>query len=270
MVFSVASYNILATAYITPRRYPRTPRMVLHPTWRMPALVQHVACLDADILCLQEVEVETFAALRARLGPLGYAAHYARKQGRQPEGCATFYRQGIFGFLAGDVVAYADGTEGTAASGHIALCLLLRQAGRTLGIANTHLTWEPPETRPQAHRGLRQIQQLLVACESRAHDCQAWILAGDFNVTPESVLVTTLQRAGWQYAHAHLPTTYTCNAHASARMIDYLFHSPTLAAEPREGPVIHDQTPLPSASQPSDHVAIHARFFWRETPPDKA
>ena len=62
-MFSVASYNVLASAYIERAWYRRTPVIALDRAWRVPALVQHVAKLDADILCLQEVEPESFASL---------------------------------------------------------------------------------------------------------------------------------------------------------------------------------------------------------------
>jgi mRNA deadenylase 3'-5' endonuclease subunit Ccr4 len=93
MSFSVASYNVLADAYIYPEWYPATPPSVLDPSWRQSALVRHLAELSADVLCLQEVEAERFAVFDAHLRPLGYSGHYARKGGSKPDGCATFVRE---------------------------------------------------------------------------------------------------------------------------------------------------------------------------------
>jgi CCR4-NOT transcription complex subunit 6 len=56
MSFSVASYNVLAGAYIHPGWYPGTPASVLALAWRKSAVVQRVADLGADVICLQEVE----------------------------------------------------------------------------------------------------------------------------------------------------------------------------------------------------------------------
>ena len=64
MPFTFATWNILATAYIRPAWYPRTPRNILDPLWRVPALVRYAQEMGMDILCLQEVEVEVFDALR--------------------------------------------------------------------------------------------------------------------------------------------------------------------------------------------------------------
>ncbi len=127
--FVVASYTVLATASIQPERYPRTPALILHPTWRRAALVHHMVSLDAAILYLQEVERETFATLQARLGPLGYAAHCAQKGGGQPDGGVTLYRKALSTVPDMGVLAYADGQRAVADADHIALFVLLRAAG---------------------------------------------------------------------------------------------------------------------------------------------
>src|SRR5918999_4186303 len=136
MSFTVATYNVLASAYIQRAHYPRTPAMVLNPAWRVPALVQYISRLKADILCLQEVEPETFVALRTSLGETGYGAQYARKYARRPEGCAIFYKQNAFELLGAHVIAYADGAGAAPDTGHIALTTRFRNAGNILGVIN--------------------------------------------------------------------------------------------------------------------------------------
>ena len=233
MSLSVASYNILATAYVPHARYRGTPKIVLDPAWRIPALVQHVIDLGADVLCLQEVELQSFAALKSRLSSLGYAAQYTRKTGGKPDGCATFYRQQAFELVAARVVEYADGAQGQANSGHIALIVLLRMAGRVVGIANTHLTWDPPGTQTAAKLGRRQALQLLTECHNIAPSPHGWLICGDLNATPDSDIVALLQSAGFRYSHAGFEHAYTCKVNAEAKMIDYLFHSPAFRAEPQ-------------------------------------
>jgi protein angel len=236
--------------------------MVLDPAWRIPALVQHITDLGADVICLQEVELETFAALKSRLISMGYAAQYARKTGGRTDGCATFYRQHAFELIAARVVEYADGTQGQANSGHIALIVLLRDAGGIVGIANTHLSWDPPGTLNAARLGYRQALQLLNECQTMVPTCDGWLICGDLNATPDSNVVVTLESAGFQYAHAGLAQTYTCKVNADMKMIDYLFHSSEFRAEPDRVVEISDQTVLPSSEQPSDHLPIVARFSW--------
>jgi mRNA deadenylase 3'-5' endonuclease subunit Ccr4 len=260
--FTVASYNVLANAYVQYTLYRRTPKMVLNPAWRIPALVQHVTDLGTDVICLQEVEMGTFAALKSRLTSFGYSAQYIRKTGGKPDGCATFYREHVFELIAARVVEYADGDQGQANSGHITLILLLRMADSVIGIANTHLSWDPPGTLNAARLGYRQALQLLNECQTLMPPCDGWLICGDFNATPDSEIVATLQSAGFQYAHAGLPHTYTCKVNSEVKMIDYLFHSVNFRAEPERVVQISDQTILPSAEQPSDHLPVVARFFW--------
>lgn len=265
MAFTVATYNVLASAYIQRAWYPRTPALVLDPAWRVPALVQHISKLGADMLCLQEVEPETFVALRTTLDERGYGGQYARKLRQRPDGVAIFYRRTIFEPLSARVIAYADGAGAAPDTGYVALIARLRTADGILGVINTHLIWDPPSTAREARLGLRQARQLVTELESDAlTDARGRIVTGDFNVTPESEIVALMEKAGFQSAYRHLPEVKTCNFSANARLIDYLFHSAKLRAAPLAPARIDDKTVLPSAAEPSDHLAIMARFDWSD------
>jgi mRNA deadenylase 3'-5' endonuclease subunit Ccr4 len=260
--FSLATYNILAQAYITPERYLRTPATVLASIWRRPALVRHVVALNTDVVCLQEVEDETFAAVQQVLEPRGYIGHFARKGGGKPDGCATFIRQSALTLRRLHQLMYTDGSGTEPHAGHIALIVLLEYRGRTLGIVNTHLQWDPPDRPRDQQHGYRQIRQLLQERALIDSRCEAWIICGDLNVTSDSHVVASLHAAGFDYAHRTSGVMYTCNANARARMIDYVFHTEALRAQPVAVPVIDDQTPLPSFEQPSDHLALMTHFVW--------
>lgn len=263
MPFIVGSYNVLASAYIHRARYPRTPAMVLAPDWRVPALTQYISRLNADILCLQEVEAEVLAALRARLGSHHYADRYARRNAGQPDGCATFFRQDFCRSIEQQIIVFADASEGEAETGNIALVTILAADRQRLGIINTHLTWDPPGTALEAQRAPRQARHLLIEYEKMAASADAWIVAGDFNVTPDSEIIAMMKRAGFQYAHSDYSGMNTCTFNGDSKMIDYLFYSSPLRCEPREITRIDGLTVLPSAEQPSDHVAIVAGFDRR-------
>ena len=263
MSFSVTTYNVLADAYANRAWYRRTPALVLDPTWRIPALVQYIAAIDADIICLQEVELRVLAALRLRLGAAGYGVQYGRKNAGRPDGCAIFYRQANFDLVDASVMAYADADGASADSGYVALIARFRGVDGVIGVVNTHLTWDPPGTPLVSRRGYRQACQLLCEWEKIVDLADAWILAGDFNVTPDSEIVSMIEGAGFRYAHQHLAGMYTCNFNAEAKMIDYLFHTSNLRSEPEAIMPVDKRTILPSAEQPSDHVAIVARLDWR-------
>ena len=259
----VATYNVLATGYIRRARYPRTPALVLDPAWRVPALAQHISILEADILCLQEVDIEILSALRSRLGSRGHADRYARKNGGGPDGCVTFCRQDVARLMDEKVVRFADGGVGQSNTGNIALITIFDAFGHRLGIINTQLTWDPPGTARESQRGLRQARQLMLEYENLAASADAWIIAGDLNVTPESEIISLIEESGLRCAHAGRPTSYTGNFNGEAKKIDYLLHTPNLRSDPYELCAIDAQTVLPSAEQPSDHVAVIARFDWK-------
>lgn len=256
MSFSVATYNVLADAYIRPEWYPFTPGRLLDPSARLPLLLDHLVALDVDLLCLQEVEPGPFAAMKRTLAPLGYEGSLLQKSSGKPDGCATFYRRDVFDLADAARLDYA------AAPGHIAQILSLQDARSLLGIANTHLRWVAPATPPEEHRGDQQVAQLLEERERKAPGCQAWILCGDLNAEPGSAAIVRIERAGFASSHADLPGSHTSNANQRAKTIDYIFHSSALGAEPLAVPAIDDHTPLPGPDQPSDHVALRARFHW--------
>ena len=261
MRFVAVSYNVLATAYIQPNRYRNTPAACLDPAWRVPALRRRIETLDADLLCLQEVEPETFEAVRTALDVRGFSGEYAPKRAGRPEGVAVFCRRAIFTPIDTQVLAAANGAPD--ATGHVTQFVRLRHGGRTLGVINTHLTWDAPGTLAIYGRGRRQAERLLAEQRRRAAEGDAWIIAGDFNVEAGSDTVKAVQHAGFRFAHQDLPGVHTCNANGAARLVDYLFYSERLQAEPIRPAPIDGRTALPSEDEPSDHLALMARFDWR-------
>jgi mRNA deadenylase 3'-5' endonuclease subunit Ccr4 len=265
VTFTVASYNVLATAYIRRRYYPRTPAALLDPGQRIPALAERIEGLGADLLCLQEVDEATFAALAPRLAALGYEGHRAEKGGNRPDGCASFLKTSRFVLRDVRRLAYADADAGAAPSGHVALLVVAEHEGRRLGLANTHLKWDAPETAPARQWGLRQVRELSAALAAQAPPCEASILCGDLNATPDSAVLAALREAG--FADPHDAAAFTCNSNGVAKKIDYVLHTRGLIASPMPLPPIDDLTPLPSTTQPSDHLALLARFDWAGFPP---
>jgi mRNA deadenylase 3'-5' endonuclease subunit Ccr4 len=262
MSFTVASYNILADSYINPAWYPGVSESMLDPHLRRPALYRHIAELDADFVCLQEVEADVFGELTEYLGPLGYRGENAPKGQRKPDGCAAFYKPAVFTLRSAQRVPYNDGTSAQLASGHVALFLLLERLGRSVGIATTHLKWEAANTPPEQRWGYRQMGMLLEERSRVAPDCATWILCGDFNATIDSPTLRRATQAGFLDAYRTCGFMDTCNSNQSAKRIDFLLHTPDLTAAPMPLPSITDTTPLPSKVAPSDHLPIVAEFDW--------
>jgi mRNA deadenylase 3'-5' endonuclease subunit Ccr4 len=261
-VFRVATYNVLAAAYASRHLYSRTAAHLLDAEYRRHLLPSYLLHLDADILCLQEVEAETFAILERELPMMGYVGAFARKEKGKPDGCATFAHKDRATWIRDSHLAYDDGTANGAASGHIAQIVTVRVDERLLAVANTHLKWDPPERARESQIGLRQISELIAARSRLAADVEGWIVAGDFNVTPDSAVVTTLQSAGFEFSHVDGPAP-TCVANGAARVVDYIFADSALSATALPIRPINNDSVLPAAGEASDHVPVSADFRWR-------
>jgi mRNA deadenylase 3'-5' endonuclease subunit Ccr4 len=258
-VFTVLSWNVLSDAYVRPGYFPHTEPALLAPGVRTPRIVGRLVALAPEVVCLQEAEPALFESVLAALGPLGFVGRFLQKRGK-PDGCATFVRTGTLELESFQEIAYADGAPDRPDSGHVALLAVVRAPGRRIGIANTHLKWDDPGTLDEARWATRQIPGLLAAAASTQ---VPWILCGDFNVTPDSPVHGQITAAGYLDAYAALPGALTSNANEDAKRIDYLFHAPELRLTPMPIPPIGDETPLPSESEPSDHLAIAARVSLR-------
>lgn len=251
MPISIATYNVLASAYAAPRFYPRTSPDQLERVGREARVVARVAALGVDVACLQEVEPHVFAALTSALDPLGYVGRFAPKSGK-PDGVATFVRSSI-AIVSTRVIAFADG-RGGAPSGHVALLVTLELGEGLATVANTHLKWDAPDA-PAADRwASRQLPEILAARRELGRDA-AFVLVGELNFTPTSEPARLLAEAG--LVDADPRAAPTCVANGRARKIDWLA-STGLVSELGPLPVLDDATALPSDAEPSDHVPLVA------------
>ncbi|RKH99373.1 endonuclease/exonuclease/phosphatase family protein [Corallococcus sp. AB038B] len=253
----IASYNILADAYIKPEWFPHTPADLLRPRSRHALLARRIVGLDAGIVCLQEVEPDSFAALQDALKPHGYLGVMAQKQQDRPDGCAVFHRLGQS--LGHRAHYFSDRLEDGRISGHLALVVDFDVSGERLRVACTHLRWDRPDRPVELHQGMQEATELID--ELIRKDPQAlWIVCGDFNARPGEPLVQAFEAAGLRdaYAGRHQPT---CNANGIPKSIDFLFHSSALRAQPDALPALEEQTPMPSEQEPSDHLPISARLL---------
>jgi mRNA deadenylase 3'-5' endonuclease subunit Ccr4 len=263
MTFRVATYNVLATAYLSRGDY-RTPPALLRPEWRVPALTAHIESLGADLLCLQEVEAGVFAEFDKRLSAAGYEGLYERKAGGRPDGCATFFRKSRFVRRQVRRIEYHDREAGLERhSGSIASLVSLEVDGRLLGVANTHLRWQRPGVPRDQQVGLRQVAELLSECQHVQPAVDGWVICGDFNWAEGSDVFREMTSAGYAAAHAGRPGVWSNVSNGKAKLIDFIFHTAALVAQPLDPPPVSDESILPSQDQPSDHLALEADLAWR-------
>ena len=250
MPFTFVTWNVLAPSYVRASYYPRTDARFLDPEWRAPAVVARARALHADVMCLQEVEAEMFAALRVSLAELEYVGLFAQKE-KKPDGCAVFFRVSRFQLVESRRIVYRDG------SGHVAQLVTFDHEGKRVAIVNTHLKWDPADTPAALKFGFRQASEVVVALQSERSKHAAQIVCGDLNVTPDSDVVAELRAAGFEAAHADV---FSCNSNGVAKLIDYVFFRGDLRGEPVAPRVIDDATALPSEEEPSDHLPLAVRF----------
>ncbi len=250
----ISSYNILAPTYARPDRYPFTDSRLLAWGARRDRLAARISGLDADVICLQEVEPYVYRFLQDRLDANGYRAVYAQKSQNRPDGSATFYREDRLTLNEERLYRFHDGT-GSADSGHLALTAHFEFEGLAVTVVNTHIRWDRPESRGREHVGYRQVIELLEWCPNEA-PCW-WVVCGDFNAEPDSDLVAEVLSHRFTDAYGAAPQP-TANSERRAKRIDYLFHSEAFVSKPTPLPEIADVTPLPSEIEPSDHLPISA------------
>jgi endonuclease/exonuclease/phosphatase family metal-dependent hydrolase len=256
MPIRVVSYNVLADVHIKPGRYEGVPAELLDPARRRPALIEAIAGLNADVLCLQEAEPALCDELQRRLGPLGYSHCLGLKRPAEREGCATFYRTPPLTLAEMHTHHFRDGRGGEADSGHLYLLLRFEWGGRALDVVNAHLKWGPAGVAEAEHWAVRQAEA--VAEWARSPERGELVVCGDFNVTPDHAALAVFRQAGLRDAHAGQGAT--SNFNGRARKIDYILHTAGLRGTPVAPPPVPDQPPLPWPGQPSDHVPVPAWF----------
>jgi endonuclease/exonuclease/phosphatase family metal-dependent hydrolase len=93
--FSLVSWNILAPTFAPPSRYPWAPPDVLDWSARSPRIVSALRNMDADVVCLQEVEVSLWGDFFDQLSDLGYDGVLQKTDGNHPIANAVLYRRGV-------------------------------------------------------------------------------------------------------------------------------------------------------------------------------
>lgn len=250
--FTAVTWNILAQAYVFADRYPQCSPEALDAKARRALLVRRARSLEADILCLQEVEADCFQQLESEIFAATHTGFLALKPGR-PEGCALFVSKRHFEWLEHWTVNAEKGDSLAVAA------RVKHSSGLELAIASAHLNWEADSVPKERHRGLVLLEQLL-AGRSRAPNA-TWLFAGDFNAISQSVVLERAYAAGMaESCRAQRPWD-TCNINGRCRKIDYLlFSEGALVAMPAPLPALKRDTPLPSLTEPSDHLALQVHF----------
>ncbi|XP_063299913.1 protein angel homolog 2 isoform X2 [Pelobates fuscus] len=204
--FTVLSYNILSQDLLEDNShlYSHCRRPVLFWSYRLPNILKELREMDADILCLQEVQENHYRTqIKPSLEALGYHCEYKTRTGSKPDGCAICFKSSKFLLTMTKPVEYYREHINLLDRDNIGLILLLQprvdQEAPSICIANTHLLYNP-------RRGdikLTQLAILLAEISGVAHltgssSCPI-VLCGDFNSVPGSPLHSFIKEGVLNY-----------------------------------------------------------------------
>lgn len=166
--FQVVCYNILCDKYATANQYGYAASWALNWEYRRDLILQQLITAKADIICLQEVDADSFDEyFMDRLKDEEYAGVHQPKsraktmsetERRKVDGCATFYNTTKYTMLDKHILDFsssaiqredfkrtADIFNRVMPKDNIAIItfLLNKQTGSRLIVANVHITWDP-------------------------------------------------------------------------------------------------------------------------------
>ncbi|EJU04423.1 hypothetical protein DACRYDRAFT_76875 [Dacryopinax primogenitus] len=204
--FTVVNYNILCERYAPQSLYGYTPAWALRWDYRRQLVLDEITNLNAELVCLQEVDVQTFEEYFVpKLADLGYegflwpksrARTMAKDDARRVDGCAIFYRQEVFQLIEKQLLDFQaiavqrpdfkktdDLFTRMLTKDHIGVVALLenRKTGSRLVLANCHLHWDPEL------RDVKLVQASLLMEEVDKIADRFAKLPPRINVVPESV-----------------------------------------------------------------------------------
>lgn len=253
--FTAVTYNVLAQSYAHLDRYPLSPPEALDPPRRRALLLERITELDADLLCLQEVEPAVHDDLRGRLDATHHTGYVRRSHGH--DGVAIFARRALFDWRGHDELYFEAHRPG---KDDLALTVQLSFAGQPLHVACAHLAWQPRSTPSAEHLGYRQMRELIAYRDATAPDA-TWIFAGDFNALTQSVVLRAALEQGMSESCQNQRPQDTCAINGKPRKIDYLlFSTGRLAPRPGVLPALSSDSVLPSPTEPSDHLPLRVDF----------
>ncbi|EGG12502.1 uncharacterized protein MELLADRAFT_46528 [Melampsora larici-populina 98AG31] len=237
--FTMMCYNILCERYASDRMYGYTPSWALNWEYRKDLILQELMQYGADLICLQEVDVEQYEDFFVQnLKDQGYEGVFfpksrARTMGseerRHVDGCATFFKTSIFQLIERECVEFnqipmrseshktSDMFNRVMTKDNIAVIAMLehRRSGTRQLVANVHIHWDP-EFRDvkliQTAMLIEQVENLadrfakLPPRHSHSPKYQRGteipiIVCGDFNSVPTSGVYDYLSHGNIEATH---------------------------------------------------------------------
>jgi endonuclease/exonuclease/phosphatase family metal-dependent hydrolase len=237
---TVASWNVLAGAYLGSGDYSHVPADVLGPS-RVHAVTELIAERDeVDIWALQEVEPALIEVI-TRHPSLGLWTRIWTPKPSQPDGLALLLRPPLAP-LHEAIVEFDDGSDGVAQ----VITLEHPDLRRRYRLGNVHLRYDGEDAIP--HAGVQQLRQVI------GHLPGMTVLLGDFNGRPGGRVRRYLDYHRFQLTDGATPTAWVNQAPAALDLIatSGIDAYPLATDFQVEG--------IPNAQCPSDHIPVIARL----------
>ena len=164
--FSVLDFNILCDTFSNTGVYGYTPSRALSWDYRRELILEEIRKRDADIVCLQEINMECFNDFKVELVSQGYkglfwsrsrARTMAEREAKLVDGCATFFKPHKFIPLDSKLIDFAniainrpdmkgehDIFNRVMPRDHIATATFFenRKTGSRMMVVNAHTFWD--------------------------------------------------------------------------------------------------------------------------------
>ena len=166
--FTLLSYNTLCHHYATPKMYRFTPSWALSWDYRREKLKEQLLDFDTDVICLQEVETQTYEEYWVPLMEkhnyrcLFHAKTRAKtmpsKDSKKVDGCAIFFKKDQFQLVFQDSIDFSstwrshkkfhrteDYLNRAMNKDNVALIAELKhlETNENIWVVTTHLHWDP-------------------------------------------------------------------------------------------------------------------------------
>ncbi|XP_076922834.1 carbon catabolite repressor protein 4 homolog 4-like [Bidens hawaiensis] len=215
--FRLVSYNILAQAYVKSSVFPHSPSPCLKWKACSPVILDVLRSLDADILCLQELdEYDNF--YKEKIEQNDYSSIYIKRSGKKLDGCGIFYKHNKLELVIEEKIDYNDladlilddssrveqkekasdtNNKGDPNDPYVRLkrdCVGIMAAFKFkypyqhyVIVTNTHIYWDPEWTDvklAQAKYLLSRVARFKKMVSDKFECTPSVLIAGDFNSVP--------------------------------------------------------------------------------------
>ena len=248
--FTALTYNILCEEFACEEIYDYVKKEDLCWNNRKERIIERLRALNSDVICLQEVNEQTFKALQQGLTEYeGSLACKGKDAIKTNVGICTFCKKGVFKNIS-HKSCVCDGSSrcGKHPVRPALFTDVTLQNGSIVTIINTKVRYS---SSVKEKDGIWNHVHYLIDKMPK----ESVLVIGDFNRTPDHFLIKEIIDCGLQdiFAKENRPT---CYANKKVKRIDYIFASKDMIVTPLSCSFLTGKEPIPSQNEPSDHIPI--------------